>query len=120
VNASWRVVTNATTEPKARLVYRRLLKRAEQPNVLQSVRRYGYLPLSGQRRDGFEILFSIPLAGDVWSDHIVQTLGIAQRIGHGWTVVGDVYVQFSGFTSNVSVAGVISAEFMVENPSEQT
>ena len=117
MNASWRVVTNATTEPKAQIVYRRLLRRAEQAGVLHSVRPYSYSPALGPRRGGFVILFSTPLAGDVWSDHIVQTLGIAQRIGHGWTITGNVYVQFTGFATDFSVAGVISAEFIVEKPS---
>lgn len=66
--------------------------------------------IESYHKGGYLCTFATELDIEFWSQLPYVALGLAQRIGNMWTVSGDVIHEFSAWSNESTVSGVVSAE----------
>ncbi|WP_455212182.1 hypothetical protein, partial [Kaarinaea lacus] len=64
---------------------------------------------------GFNVRWSMHHKSTSWSDFVLEVLQLAQNVGNGWLLTGDVLCQCDAWCNRPKVAGVQIIEWSIEN-----
>ncbi len=109
----WKLHLDSSKEVNARKVFNQCLKAFDRPALETSLSEYskgGYMATA-------EFSHSEKLS---WPEIVLEVIEFGQKIGNGWLVLGDIKEESNavlnkGASSNVSVAGLLWAEWHVSN-----
>lgn len=97
---TWRVFTDASTGPEARQVANQVLEKLKATGTIATVE-------PGEHRGFVVSLMTLP-STVAWSGMVVEVLSVAQQVGRGWKIDGDVLSQLDSWCHDATVAGVSS------------
>lgn len=98
MNSMWKVWTDATTEEKAARVGQR---------VLNALGRQATVTVAPYEKTGGHVVqFALRVEATSWAEGVLAALGLAQRAGRSWTLLGSVLDELDAVSSDATVAGV--------------
>jgi len=102
----WKIFTDANTSEKAGKVLHKVIARLETNCSSEKVEPY--------HKGGFVCSFSTSTETSSWSQSIFQALSMAQKIGRGWVLTGDITEELDAWSNESSVVGVQNIHLVVE------
>ncbi|MES9980562.1 MAG: hypothetical protein ABW107_17660, partial [Candidatus Thiodiazotropha sp. 6PLUC5] len=78
----WKVFTEANTPEKAKKVLKRVVDKMAVTHSNESVEPY--------HKGGFVCTFEITSNAQNWSEVVIESLSLAQRVGRGWVLYGNI------------------------------
>ena len=104
----WWMFCDAKSEKNARVLLSRFINQIGHETQNSKV--------NPHHRGGHILAFDTELSSAEWSEAVVDTLELAQRVGRRWTVSGSILNEFSGESSEGLPPGVTLASFDLSRP----
>jgi hypothetical protein len=103
MKSEWVIQTNAKNEKNATVLFNRFGKRLN-ANIVN----YQCMAHGGA---GYKVLWTVEHGDLGWSDGLLHALQLAQNVGNGWLLTGDVNRDYNGWCNRPKVAGVQTIEW---------
>lgn len=107
----WWIYCDAKTEKNARVLLSRFIDQIRHDTQGSTVSSY--------HKGGHVFAFETVLSSAGWSEAVVDTLELAQRVGRHWTLTGSIFEELAGESSESSVPGVTLANFDLPRPPKE-
>jgi hypothetical protein len=107
IRSYWKMWTEAKSEEKALRVFERVRRNLGREALDRTVEPYPKIT-------GFVVAFWIELESQAWNDSVVEVIALGQRVGHQWTLSGDILTDMDGWSNESSVSGVRSIQWMLD------
>ncbi len=96
----WKIFTGANTPEKATKVMNDVINRLAAESDTLKIEAYP--------KGGFTCSIRMSPKSDKWSDIVLESLKLAQAIGRGWVLTGDICNELDVWSNEPKVAGVKS------------
>lgn len=106
----WTLQCNAKNEKNAATLFNRVVKLL-QAEVIQE-------ELLANAGAGYTIKWELSHQKKSWNDYLVEVLQLAQTIGNGWLITGDVRQECSAWCNRPRVSGVQTIEWSIRQRAE--
>ena len=103
----FKIFTDANTSDKAWKVLRKVITVSETDCSSEKVEPY--------HKGGFVCSFTISNEALDWAQAIFHALAIAQKIGRGWMLSGDITEELDAWSNDSSVVGVQNIHLVLRN-----
>jgi len=94
----WKIFTDANRQDKAAKVMRRVLSKLQTEALNVKIEPY--------HKGGFTCTFDTSCEIDQWSDVVLYAIALAQSIGRGWLLSGDIRQGLEAWSNDSPVVGV--------------
>lgn len=89
-------------------------------NLLQKVKQLIELEVSEvhvetDQENGYVVSFTLNHALDQWNDYVVETIRLAQNVGYGWVLSGDITSQVDGWSNECRISGIQSMQWICDD-----
>lgn len=102
----WKLFTDATSEAKARRVYRHFTAALSPDARLQSIQSY--------HKGGYTLESRTEFPRGRWPEMVLLCLEQAQQVGRSWVITGNIRRELEAWTNNPTVAGITNIEVLIE------
>ncbi|KPJ91925.1 MAG: hypothetical protein AMJ53_10425 [Gammaproteobacteria bacterium SG8_11] len=107
MKSEWIIYTNAKNEKNATVLFHRFAKQlGGEIEGFQCVAHGG---------SGFNVNWRMLHKTTSWSELLMEVLQLAQKVGNGWLLTGDVVRQCNAWCNRPRVAGVQTIEWAIKN-----
>src|SRR5690242_16789549 len=107
MHVTWHIFTDCASEESARKVARSLLEKAEVADFSLSPQPYS--------KGGYRVTAKSSIAAISWPESVMLALLQAQRVGHSWTIVGDLGSELEAHSGSIGTVGVSFVEMHGSN-----
>ncbi len=105
-----KIWVSAKTEDKAIKLIKRLEGKFER--ALSEITIEPYLKING-----FVITSILSIDNDNWNDSVVAAITLAQSVGYGWQIGGNISEEFLIGSSKTNISGIESINLMISKQS---
>ena len=106
---NWKIFTDSKSQAGAEKILNRVLSSLSVPEEIGVIKLH--------RMGTFTCTFSTELVVQPWSECVSNSLALAQSIGRGWILTGDIKHELDAWSSESSVLGVKNIHLLVQNKS---
>ena len=101
----WKIFTDANTKNKANRVLSRFISELDINTNSSKVEPY--------HKGGFICTFDSDITFPSWQDNIFLALQLAQKVGRGWILTGDINNEVDAWSNDSSISGVTNIQLQV-------
>lgn len=112
MTSEWIIDTNAKNERNSKVLFNRFVKQ-----LYGEVVHSQCIPNSGV---GYKVKWTMNHKVVSWSELLLDVLQMAQNVGNGWLLTGDVTCRCSAWCNRPKVAGVQTIEWTIEKSSSDS
>lgn len=103
----WKIFTDANTPDKARKVLGWVIDKLSVQYTGSNIEPYP--------KGRFVCAFEVASSKSSWAEVVVESLALAQKVGRGWELNGNIEEEIDAWSNDSSVNGVKNIHLMVEN-----
>lgn len=103
----WKIFTEVSTPDKANKVMGWVTNKL-------SIQHQGW-QVEPYSKGGFVCTFRLTPNGETWPDVVVESFSLAQNLGRGWLLSGDIKNEIDAWSNDSSVSGVRNIHLVIEN-----
>ncbi len=107
MNMYWKLFIDAKSLKNTEVVFNRVI------NILSV--KFTNLTIEPYHKGGFTCSFLTSNNSDQWSETVINSLSLAQKIGRDWILLENIRIELNAWSNKPSIPGVQNIQLIVES-----